>query len=154
MTIEQALQKIQSIPKYSIEIGVFTSDGKRENIDVGITNAELMFIHEYGSSLNNIPARPVLQMTIDWANADLVKHSIDKALMEYIKSGFNVEALEKQLNIMCSRMEQYARDLIYSNDGRLASNAESTVNKKGYNHPLFQTGQLAKSITCRLKRVG
>ena len=109
-----------------------------------------MFIHENGSPLHHIPARPVLKMTIEWANKELLKPTIDRAIKVFLDSHFNQDALEKELNKMCIRMENYARDLIYSNDGRLAPNAPSTIAKKGDNHPLFDTGQLARSITCQL----
>lgn len=140
-----------SLPEYNIEIGVFSGDAMRkETIRVGITNAELMFIHENGSPLHHIPARPVLKMTIDWANKELLKPTINRAIKAFLDSHFNQDELEKELNKMCVRMENYARDLIYSNDGRLAPNAPSTIAKKGDNHPLFDTGQLARSITCQL----
>ena len=49
-------------------------------------------------------------------------------------------------------MENYARDIIYLNDGRLAPNTPKTIKGKKEigNHPLFRTGQLARSISCRL----
>lgn len=150
-TLKTLIGAFDSLPEYNIEIGVFSGDAMRkETIRVGITNAELMFIHENGSPLHHIPARPVLKMTIDWANKELLKPTIDRAIKAFLDSHFNQDALEKELNKMCIRMENYARDLIYSNDGRLAPNAPSTIAKKGDNHPLFDTGQLARSITCQL----
>lgn len=155
MKIEDLFQNLKSIPRYAIEIGVFSEDGKRKDDDVtvGINNAQLMYIHENGSYLNNIPARPVLQMTIDWANENLVKKSVDNAIEKYIDSDFDVSVYEQELNKLCVRMEKYARKIIYSNDGRLEPNAPSTVKRKGDNHPLFDTGQLARSITCRLIKI-
>lgn len=154
MTMEDMFAKLVDLPTYIVEIGVVSEDNKRkETVQVGINNAQLMFIHENGSPLQNIPARPVLQMTIDWANKNLIKKSISKAIDKYIESKFNLDALEKELNRMCSRMETYARKIIYSNDGRLEPNAPSTIAKKGDNHPLFDTGQLARSITCRLTKI-
>lgn len=151
MTFEELKSSLSSLPKYFIEIGVISINSKRKDkVRVGITNAELMFIHENGSPLRHIPARPVLQMTIDWANTSLLSSTLDKCVSAYIESDFNEKSIETELNKMCIRMENYARQLIYSNDGRLAPNAASTIAKKGDNHPLFDTGQLARSITCRL----
>lgn len=152
MTIEDALHHLNSIPSYYIELGVITTHSGRKHTvtaSVGITNAELMFIHEFGSPLNNIPARPVLQMTLQWARQTLINKSLSKALELYLES-FELKKFEEELERMCLKIERYARKLIYSNDGRLAPNAPSTVAAKGFNHPLFQTGQLARSITCRL----
>lgn len=146
--------KIKALPKYAVEIGVISTNSKRrQTIKVGVTNAELMFIHENGSPLRGIPARPVLEMAIKWANENLLDKSISKAIDAYIDSDFNVEAYKKELEKMCIRIQSYARNIIYSNDGRLVPNATSTIRRKGDNHPLFDTGQLARSITCRLVEI-
>ena len=139
------------LPEYIIEIGVISIHSKRkEKVRVGVTNAEIMFLHENGSPMRHIPARPVLQMTIDYANKELLNSTLSKAVNAYIDSGFDESKVEAELKKMCIRMENFARDLIYSNDGRLAANAPSVARAKGGNHPLFVTGQLARSITCQL----
>lgn len=150
--VSEGLRKyLASIPEYQIQIGVFSTKTKRKTTyNVGITNAELMFIHENGSPLHHLPARPVLKMTIEYGNM-LIKSVMQKALKAYVEVG--EQGLEKELNKMCIRMENYAREIIYSNDGRLAPNAPSVASRKKGNHPLFDTGQLARSITCKLVRV-
>lgn len=150
--IATQLTKIfDAIPQYVIQIGVFSTKTKRKTTySVGITNAELMFIHENGSPLHHLPARPVLKMTIEYGNT-LIKSVMQKALKAYVEVG--EQGLEKELNKLCIKMENYAREIIYSNDGRLAPNAPSVAARKKGNHPLFDTGQLARSITCKLVRV-
>lgn len=152
MEFDELEAKLKNLPEYIIEIGVVSGNSKRKTVKVGIglTNAKLMFIHEHGSPIRSIPARPVLQMTIDWATATLLQKTINKATEAFINSNFDEAALRKELEKMCIKMENYAREIIYSNDGRLAPNAKSTISRKGDNHPLFDTGQLARSITCRL----
>ncbi len=146
---------LKNLPTYEIQIGVISANtNRKQTVQVGLTNAELMFIHERGSPLRNLPARPVLQMTIDYANQHLLNNAIDKAINAYINSGFDLAAFELELKKLCMRMQRYARELIYSNDGRLAPNALSTERAKGFNHPLFKTGQLVKSITCELLKEG
>ena len=148
---EKACNKLS---QYQIEIGVFSSENERKDtVRVGVTNAELMFIHEYGSPAQHIPARPVLQMTIDYANDNLLNKTIDKALAAYFESNFDEKEYEKELEKLCVRMENYARSIIYDNDGRLAPNSPRVAAAKGGNHPLFDTGQLARSITCRLVKI-
>lgn len=150
--LDKLLHPVSSIPSYYIEMGVFSIRTKRkEKVKIGITNAELMFIHENGSPLRSLPARPVIQMTLDWANSSgLVNRSVDKALNSYLSSDYNLDKLETELKRMCIQIENYARDLIYSNDGRLAPNTPGVAARKKGNHPLFDTGQLARSLTCRL----
>lgn len=163
MNIEQVYKKLNELPSYGIEIGVIsanTNRKKKNSIKVGITNAELMFIHENGSPARHIPERPVLEMTIKWANENLLSPTLVRCTNKYIASNFDKKVVEDELNKMCVRMQNYARQIIYSNDGRLKPNAISTQRAKGkkvdksgntlINHPLFDTGQLARSITCRL----
>jgi len=155
---DDILAAINALPEYQIELGVISLNNKRKKtktktVRIGITNAELMFIHENGSPLRSIPARPVLQMTIDYVNANLIKATIDKCINAFIKSNFDVSSVEKELNKLCIKIENYARELIYSNDGRLAPNSPAVAAKKKGNHPLFDTGQLARSITCKLVKL-
>lgn len=153
MSVKTALSKWASqfnvISKFRLEIGVFTGKSHRK-VQVGITNAELMFIHENGSPLRNIPARPVLQMTLDYANKNLVEPTVDKCVKIILDNGPNEAMIEQELNKLAIKLENYARKIIYLNDGRLAPNAPSVAKAKGGNHPLFNTGQLARSITCRV----
>lgn len=148
---EQFKQKYSSIPAYFIELGVFAPNTTRRQVKVtlGVTNAELIYIHEKGSPINNVPSRPVLRMTIDYVKQQLLAKSVKKALQIYIQTG-SIEQYEAELNRLCIRVQQYARQIIYSNDGRLAPNSTAVAAKKKGNHPLFDTGQLARSITCRL----
>lgn len=142
---------LSDIPEYEIQIGVFSEKSKRKKTyNVGITNAEIMFIQENGSPLKHIPSRPILKMTIAYGNT-ILKDTLANALNAYLKNG--LDGLEFELNKLCIKMENYAREVIYSNDGRLTPNAPSTIKSKGYNHPLFNTGQLARSITCKLVKV-
>lgn len=151
MTIKQLAKRLKTLPKYEIEVGVFSLQSKREDFaKIGITNAELMFIHENGSPARGIPSRPVLQMTIDYANSTLLPNVLEKCVNAYINSSFDEKTVDKELKKLCIRMENYARDIIYLNDGRLAPNSPKVAARKKENHPLFDTGQLAKSITCRL----
>ena len=178
--MDKILEKFTSIPTYYIEIGVFSEDTKRDEDvpekktttkkltkkkltkkkfrkkeeDEGVTNAQLLFIHENGSYLKKpiIPKRPVLAMTIKHAKKEWVNNTIKKAIIEYVKSGYDIRAYENELKNLCMKMENYARDIIYLNDGRLVANSPSTIRGKKDigNHPLFRTSQLARSISCRL----
>lgn len=144
------LNDFKSLPQYKIQIGVIADNANRKGLNnKGITNAELMFIHENGSPLNNVPARPVLDMTINYAENNLLNKTIDKALKQFVNSGFKKEELKKELDKTAIRMENYARQIIYANDGRLIPNSPNVAKAKGGNHPLFNTGQLARSITAK-----
>lgn len=149
--LQEPTKLIEKLNDYKIEIGVISKDTKRkEKISVGLTNAEIMYIHENSSPIRNIPRRPVLEMTIDWCRKELMEKTINKIIEKVYDANWTIVDIENELNRMCVRMENYCREIIYSNDGRLAPNAPSVAKKKKGNHPLFDTGQLARSITCKL----
>lgn len=141
---------INLLSKYTIEVGVIAGKSKqRQVVSIGLTNAELMFIHENGSAVNNIPARPVLQMTIEYVKEKWLDKTLNKCINGILEKDWEEPQIEKELGILCERVKNYAQDIIYKNEGKLKPNAPSTVAAKGFDHPLFVTGQLARSITCQ-----
>lgn len=140
--------------KYQIEIGVFSQHSQRKTEIIatsnGISNAELMFIHENGSHLRNIPRRPVLEMSIEYAMKKIVPLYLNQIEKDILNNRASTQSIKEQLEMMCMEIQSYAQQLIYKNDGRLQRNAKSTIERKGFNHPLFNIGALARSITCQL----
>ena len=56
MTFKEVYGFFKFLTEYQIQVGVFSSKTKRkETYNVGLTNAELMFIHENGSPLHHLP---------------------------------------------------------------------------------------------------
>ena len=149
INIDDIEKYFEILPLYQVELGVISAHKDRKK-EEGVTNAELMYIHENGSPLQNIPSRPVLKMSLKYAEENLLSKAIDKCIKNYIDNNFDKIGIETELNRLCMRIENFAREIIYSNDGRLVPNSPAVSAAKGGNHPLFDTGQLARSITCRL----
>jgi len=154
--LNEEFKILEILNKYRIEIGVFSSDKERkdeeEKISLGLTNAELMYIHENGSP-GRIPPRPVLDMTISYCRDKLLNKTINKIIDKVLNDNWKEKEIESELKKLCTRLQNYARDIIYLNDGRLEANAPSVAKRKKGNHPLFDTGQLARSITCQLVKI-
>ena len=138
-----------SVGDYVIEIGVISQKTKRTQ-SVGISNAELMFIHENGSPKRNIPARPVLDYTLQYANNELLTPTLNKIYDGIFNHEWSKADIEKELNKMCIRMQSYAQSMIRDRDPRLAPNKPATIKAKKSDLPLLDTGQLSRSITCHL----
>lgn len=144
---------INSLSNYEIELGVISGKSKnREKSFKAVTNADLMFIHENGSPLRNIPKRPVLEMSLIEAKDKMIEETLDIIIDKIINDGWTQSDIELELNKLCIRIQTFARQIIYSNDGRLAPNSPAVAAKKKGNHPLFDTGQLARSIVCVLNK--
>ena len=152
--LNKTLLEYEKIGEYIIEIGVVEAKtGRKQILSVGLTNAEILYINEYGSPINKLPPRPILHMTLRWAQkSKLIENTLHKCSKGVLEEGWKEPQIEKELTKMCMRMENYCKDLVMSNDGRLAPNAPSVAQRKGGNHPLFDTGQLVGSITCRWRK--
>lgn len=156
-TYIEATKNYESINDYAIEIGVISAKSARKNsnskkkttIKNDITNAELMFIHEYGSPKRNLPSRPVLHKTILYATKIEVPQTLQRIEEGCFQHNWSKEHVKTELEKMCIRLQNYARNLIYRSN-ELTPLKPSTVLAKGSDRPLLDTGQLAKSITCRL----
>lgn len=142
--LENRISKIQL--NYKIEIGVMSynadrDEAEKETTSVCITNAQLMFLHENGAT--NLPRRPVLGPTIEWANKSLVPQTIEYCIDNVVNNNWSKADVTRELERMCMRMETYARHLIEA--GKIKPPLKY---RDGL--PLLDTGVLMKSITCRL----
>ena len=147
------LDKATSIlNQYKIRVGVIANYSKndRKKVVEGVTNADLMFIHEFGSPLNDIPKRPVLHFTIQDLRKTIVKDSVETCIKNVISGLWTEKEVELELKKLCIRIQNYARKMILDKDNRLQANAPSTIKSKGENYPLHNTSQLARSITAVL----
>lgn len=155
--LNKTLLEYEKIGEYLIEIGVVEAKtGRKEFLSVGLTNAEILYINEHGSPINKMPPRPILHMTLRWAQkSKLIEKTLHRCSKGVLEEGWHEPQIEKELTKMCIRMENYCKDLVMSNDGRLAPNAPSVAKRKGLEppgHPLFDTGQLVGSIICRWRK--
>jgi len=114
-----------------------------------MNNASLMYIHEHGSDLRNIPARPVLGPAIASVQPMIQKEfeAAAKAMIDY-ETGLarNVEDVTRHLDRAGMVAANAAKRLI-GQSPPLAPNAPSTIARKGSNAPLIDTGQLRRAIT-------
>lgn len=126
-----------------------STDRPKSNQKVGVTNAELLFMHTNGSPINNVPARPVIEPAI-YNDRERIAKMLSKAFSLKL-DGKNEEA-EKQLKLVGMRSQNVCRAWFTNPDNGWPPNAPSVYNnklKKGSTDPkpLIDTGELRKSIT-------
>ena len=151
--IAKRVEAYDSINDYKIAIGVFeanTNRSKKNAEEHGVTNAMLLQIHELGSPIRNIPARPVLHLTLEYARTTLLPPLMEDLVSKCTDGIYSKADVKRELQRLCMQMERYARDLIMNKDPRLAPNAPSTIARKGENYPLHDTSKLVHSIRCQL----
>jgi len=163
IAIERQLAK-----KHFVQVGVLgnTSYNRKETVDVknpklgqakhkkgknyaSDTNAEIGFLHEFGSRSRNIPAR-------SWLRAPLFQ-SLQKEAVKYSKVFFNHLTNEKFV-LAYKKLAILAENVIQrafathgpEGKGKWAPNAPLTIAKKGSSAPLIDTAQLRKAVTSKV----
>ena len=117
----------------------------------GVSNAGLLYLHEKGVPSRNIPARPVLKPAIrDAVTQQRIKKLLRDAAKEALVHGNKAKC---EMNFHKAGMvgRDACKNWIQSNS-HLAANKESTVLRKGFNHPLVETGSLVGSITYAVRK--
>lgn len=123
-------------------VGIPQERSSRNNDE--ITNAELAFIHTYGSPVRNIPPRPFIEPAI--AQPDVkqkIAEHMRAAALQAIDG--NIGAAITEMHKAGQRGENAVKDYIGSSN--LTPNSEATIRRKGSNAPLIDTGSLRSSVT-------
>jgi hypothetical protein len=108
----------------------------------GLSNTALAVIHEFGLPQRHIPSRPFLRSTFDAKRKEwgaLLQRMAPLVLAGKLSE---VQALE----LLGQRASADVK-LRITTGGNFASNAPSTIEKKGSSRPLMDTGRLVQSIS-------
>lgn len=152
--VQKLLKNIEAIASKSVLVGIPSE--KKERKEGDITNAEIGFIHEYGSPMRNIPARPFLVSGVK-ASAERVS----KILKAYASDALNdASTIDKGLHAAGLIAQSQIKKQIVSQEGfvPLSSTTLKARAAKGFKgtKALIRTGQLLNSITfvVRKKKYG
>lgn len=130
-----------------------TAERKEGEDEEPITNAAILAINEFGSPINNIPARPVMAIGIRNA-AEPIAEQFKSAVVNTFKQGFS--ALDNYYNRAGIIASTSVKKAINSQEG-IEGPAESTLDARkarGFRgiKALIVTGQMRNAITYVLKR--
>lgn len=151
--LEADIKKVTDfINTFEIEVGVIEGDSKERKSD-DMTNAELLYIHTFGSPAKHLPPRPVLDFVVNdyLAKDGPIEKTINKCIQHCLDYGYDESFIERELKILCQRMQRDARNVIY--DGKRLTELSKNnprLKKDPSAKPLLDTTQLARSIVARL----
>jgi hypothetical protein len=100
-----------------------------------------------------IPPRPVLRIAAEnvLSSAEMRKHmkAYFKNVMEYAKRGRTKDLQDIEAKMLTALGQQIAAEAkrIIERNGELQHNAPATVAKKGFDKPLFESGELQKKLS-------
>jgi hypothetical protein len=144
---EEILKMIKSFKKDSVLVGIPESDSERKDGDP-ISNAALLFINNFGSPGQNIPARPVMEIGLKNAQ-DRIAEEFKKALQQSWKNGLS--ALPVYYNrigmIASNSVKRAINDQIDIQEP--ANSTIKTRESQGFmgKKALLVTGQMRNAIT-------
>lgn len=139
--------------EYKARVGILGSkaseihnakDAKGQSVDVGLTNADIGAIHEFGSG--KIPRRSFLQFPLETYMGKWVRANKDR-YYEQLKKG-NLKKFYVAMGLEAEKIVNEA--FTTSGYGSWAPNAPLTIAKKGSSMPLIDTGQLRASISSKV----
>lgn len=125
-------------------VGVLGGQAVRDDQGGGITNAELMLIHMFGSVSRNIPPRDPLIMPIEKNRRELIRRLQSGAMRE----AFNRGDYKHMFEILGVVAESFVQEAFETGGwGQWKGLEESTIKAKGSSAILIDTGQLRRSVS-------
>lgn len=137
-------ERITKINKEFVTYGYYSEQG--EHSYAGMSYVELMAIHEYGAfnaGFGPIPPRPVFQISLNEIKSGS-GNQYKIPLQNYFKRIGGDAKPVKYLDALVAKFAYKTASNFGS--GKLISNTESTVDKKGFNAPLIWTGDLVANL--------
>lgn len=126
-----------------LEFGVTNNKYPEKNISVG----QVAIINEYGTE--TIPPRPAFRIGLERSvtkNKKLIDAAL-KNITNHLLTG-RKDSIQRQLTQALTQIGKSAKketkDII--KQGSMTPNAPLTIKKKGFDHPLWETGLLYESV--------
>lgn len=143
--VASLLRNIRAMQQEEVLIG-YPEDGAARKASDGISNAALAFIHNNGSTLNNIPARPYLVPGVERASEGvqkLLRKAAERALEDpsEVRNGLERAGLYA--------VSQVKKVLVENDFQPLAPQTLRRRRKQGFegDKALIRTGQLLNAVT-------
>lgn len=139
-------RELKAAKKLVALVGI-PSDAKRHEDNPYIGLAQIAYIMEKGSAVNNIPERPFMHQTRERNEKRMI--GLSKKLLKAISNG-STTAMDAIKKLGASYEGAMKRIFI---EGSFAPNAPATVRRKKSSRPLIDTGLLRQSIKFKVAKV-
>lgn len=139
-------RELKAAKKLVALVGI-PSDAKRHEDNPYIGLAQIAYIMEKGSAVNNIPARPFMHQTRERNEKRVL--GLSKKLLKNLSNG-STTAMDAVKKLGVTYEGAMKRIFI---KGSFAPNALSTIRKKKSSRPLIDTSLLRQSIKSKVAKV-
>lgn len=148
-------RRLKDISDYRVAVGVQGPEGKKRapvrngrRRRGGATVATVAAYSEFGTATE--PARPFLRSTLATKRGEIITEATDAVALFLVRGIPATEALK----IIGRHVAGLVRQRLDATRSWAAANAPSTVERKGFDWPLHDTGTLAKSISWTVRKAG
>lgn len=142
--LERFIRNTIFLEDTNARVGIVGDAGGRSAGTGGMSIAEVALYAEFGTP--HEPARSFIRSAIRTRRAKELTIMLAEACLNFSSN------IDKELHIAGAALAQVMRDKIL--EGSTRRNAPATVKRKGYNHPLYETGALSESLGYELVRSG
>lgn len=139
--LKEIQQRVVELSKKQVVVGVIDNSVRED----GLTNADLLAIHEFGSVTQGIPERPVLRTAIA-NNKQAISNALSKKVAECLRGDLSADDAYNHVGIIAKNA---VLDTFDSNN--FAPNKLNTIKRKGSSKPLIDTGALRASINFEVR---
>lgn len=138
---DRLIKKLKALDGHGVTVGIHEDAGDYEE---GLTVAQVMAVHEFGTRDKRVPARPTLGPTFD-ANLEKYQRESIAASDRVAEAGISPSLALQRLALM---IETDVKRAI--TDLRTPSLKPATIKAKGSDNPLIDTGRMRNSVEGRV----
>jgi len=147
--------RLKDVPKFlqglienKVTVGIHQTQDKRPR---GKSNVYIGYINEFG--LGNFPPRPFVRLYLYPEKTYRVMNEYRNRYNEQIRQGLKTPIMSAKnvLKDVGEIAQKEMRDIILSNT-MLISNAPKTIELKGFDYPLVETGRLVNAIKYKVEK--
>lgn len=139
--LKAVMDRLKHAAELEVRVGVLGTGGNRGD---GLTNAELMVIHEFGAG--HVPERAPLRTTFD------AKEKEWFALSRKLLSALIADKVTAEQALGLLGAQAVADIQAQIREGLPPPNAPSTIARKGSSVPLIDTAQLIRALSWAVAR--
>lgn len=138
---DEIIAKTENLGNWEVEYGYYENQSHPES---DLSLADIAAINEFGSKTKNIPSRPFMFQTS-------LSHSADKQHeILYLDMLFKRKPLRSALKEIGERGVQLVEQII--DMGNFEANAPFTIDLKGFDRPLVDTGYLKSHAKSKVQK--
>lgn len=139
--VPDVLKALQAMAKKEVLIGIPEEESSRPGET--ISNAELGYIHEFGSPASNIPARPFLIPGVEQAQKGAAA-ILKEGAQETLSTNKPIDESLDRAGVLASNSVK--RQFTSPTNG-WPPDSPATIARKGSDRPLIDTAELRRSVT-------